>query len=41
MKELNVCLMNKIMQYYFKQKRDEIIKHQKVEDIKIPKSSRK
>ena len=28
------------MQYYFKQKADEIIKHQKVEDIKMPKSSK-
>ena len=26
------------MHYYFKQKADEIIKHQKVEDIKMPKS---
>ena len=30
----------KIMYYYFKQKDDEIIKHQKVEDIKMPKSSK-
>ena len=30
----------KIIQYYFKQK-DEIIKHQKVENIKMPKSSKK
>ena len=30
----------KIMYYYFKQKEDEIIKHQKVEDIKMPKSSK-
>ena len=30
----------KIMYYYFKQKADEIIKHQKVEDIKMPKSSK-
>ena len=28
------------MYYYFKQKDDEIIKHQKVEDIKMPKSSK-
>ena len=28
------------MHYYFKPKEDEIIKHQKVEDIKIPKSSK-
>ena len=28
------------MYYYFKQKDDEIIKHQKVEDIKILKSSK-
>ena len=28
----------KIMYYYFKQKDDEIIKHQKVEDIKMPQS---
>ena len=28
----------KIMYYYFKQKNDELIKHQKVEDIKMPKS---
>ena len=28
------------MYYYFKQKGDEIIKHQKVEDIKMPKSSK-
>ena len=28
------------MYYYFKQKHDEIIKHQKVEDIKMPKSSK-
>ena len=28
------------MHYYFKQKADEIIKHQKVEDIKMPKSSK-
>ena len=27
------------MHYYFKQKADEIVKHQKVEDIKMPKSS--
>ena len=40
MKELNICLMKKIMHYYFKQKEDEIIKHQKVECIKIPKSSK-
>ena len=26
------------MYYYFKQKNDELIKHQKVEDIKMPKS---
>ena len=26
------------MYYYFKQKADEIIKHQKVEDTKMPKS---
>ena len=31
----------KIMHYYFKQKEDEIIKHQKVEDIKMPKSSKR
>ena len=30
----------KIMYYYFKQKDDEIIKHQKVEDIKMAKSSK-
>ena len=30
----------KIMYYYFKQKEDEKIKHQKVEDIKMPKSSK-
>ena len=30
----------KIMHYYFKQKPDETIKHQKVEDIKMPKSSK-
>ena len=30
----------KIMYYYFKQKADEIIKHQKVEDIKMLKSSK-
>ena len=30
----------KIMHYYFKQKADEIIKYQKVEDIKMPKSSK-
>ena len=28
------------MYYYFKQKDDEITKHQKVEDIKMPKSSK-
>ena len=28
------------MYYYFKQKKDEIIKHQKAEDIKMPKSSK-
>ena len=28
------------MCYYFKQKDDEIIKHKKVEDIKLPKSSK-
>ena len=32
--------MKKIMYYYSKQKADEIIKHQKVEDIKMPKSSK-
>ena len=30
----------KIMYYYFKQKDDEIIKRQKVEDINLPKSSK-
>ena len=30
----------KIMYYYFKQKPGEIIKHQKVEDIKMPKSAK-
>ena len=30
----------KIMHYYFKQKEDEIIKHQKAEDIKMPRSSK-
>ena len=28
------------MYYHFKRKDDEIIKHQKVEDIKMPKSSK-
>ena len=40
MKELNILFDEKIMYYYFKQKDDEIIKHQKVEYIKIPKSSK-
>ena len=31
-------LDEKIMHYYYKQKEDEIIKHRKVEDIKMPKS---
>ena len=30
----------KIMHYYFRQKEYEIIKHQKVQDIKMPKSSK-
>ena len=42
MKELNMMFDEKIMHYYFKQNAFEykVIEHQKVEDIKMPKSSK-
>ena len=37
---IEYLFVDKIMYYYFKQKDDEIIKHQKVEDIKMPQPSK-